>query len=125
VGFGYPANAAIDELNFYQAELTPAQVAQKYAAGLSAKLQLSNPALPRIGVGGYAEVRLEANSGVPPYAFSAGAVPAGVTLDGDRLRLAPQSAGAFPLALTVTDASGATATRTLTLQVDAPTVVPA
>ena len=67
---------------------------------------------------------LVASGGIPPYKWStaSGQLPAGITLDASAGTLSgtPQAAGSFNLTVQVTDSSGATASRNLTLAVSAP-----
>lgn len=118
---------AVDEANFFRGELTPAQIAARYQAGLGPHaLEVANLALPELPVGAFLELPLEARYGTAPYSYQVSGLPAGCTYDAGRnqLRLSPREAGSSDVAVTVTDASGATASRVLTLRVQAPLPVP-
>ncbi len=65
---------------------------------------------------------LLASGGVPPYKWSAGQLPAGISLDATTGTLSgtPQATGSFNITVQVTDSAGTTASRNLALTVTAP-----
>ena len=83
---------------------------------------LSNPVY-RVA---YGPVNLAASGGTAPYTFSvsAGALPAGITLSsGGVLSGTPTTSGTFNFTASVTDAGSATASRSYSLTIAAPTIV--
>ncbi len=66
-------------------------------------------------------VRFGATGGVPPYTFTAtGALPIGTTFSNGLLSGTATTSGAFQFAVTVTDSTGATASRSFTINVTGP-----
>lgn len=74
----------------------------------------------------YGPVNLAASGGTAPYTFSvsAGALPAGITLSSAGvLSGTPTTSGTFNFTVSVTDAGSATASRSYSLTIAAPTIV--
>ena len=63
-----------------------------------------------------------ATGGAAPYTFTAGGLPPGVQLSGASLGQTPTAAGAFTVAVTVTDSTGAKASASFTVEI-APAVL--
>ena len=91
-----------------------------------AKLAITTAALPDArGCAVYAGPTLAASGGVPPYTWSAGGLPGGLTLDtaSGAVGGTASAAGKFNVSVTVTDSQQATATQTLVLNVAAAPIV--
>ncbi|WP_198665920.1 MULTISPECIES: putative Ig domain-containing protein [unclassified Sphingomonas] len=110
----------------------PYSVSRAYTLAVAAPtLALAQATLPGGNVGSAYSASVAATGGVAPYryAVSAGALPAGVTLDAATGTLAgtPTAGGSFTFTLTATDSStGAgpySVSRAYTLAIGAPTVV--
>jgi hypothetical protein len=85
-------------------------------------LTLTTPTLQSATVGSSYSDNLGANGGTPPYSYSlaAGSLPAGITLStAGLISGTPTASGTFNITARVTDAASSTATRALTLQVNA------
>lgn len=76
------------------------------------------PALPAGTVGSAYATGLSA-TGFGPFTYSAQGLPSGLTLSGDQISGTPTTAGTFTVALTATDAAGATKTAQVPLTVAA------
>jgi alpha-tubulin suppressor-like RCC1 family protein len=87
-------------------------------------LAVTTDALPAAQVGVAYSATIQGNGGVAPYAWTAGALPPGLSLDAASgvLSGTPTAAGGHSPAVTVTDSHGITASRTLTLAVAPPLV---
>ncbi len=90
----------------------------------AAGLQITTASLPDGTVGSAYSASLSASGGVPPYAFTAGGLPDGVSLSpgGAISGTIPSITvpGSFPVTATVTDSKGNSASRSYTLAVVLP-----
>ena len=77
------------------------------------------PALPNGTVGVSYSATLSATGGTAPFTFSSTGLPGGLTLLGGTISGTPTTAGAFPVKLTATDATGVSASATVTLTIGA------
>ena len=102
---------------------TAAQVEQAYTLALLAPtIAIAPVALPAGMLGAPYDRTLTASGGSAPYRFAvaSGSLPAGITLDqGGRLHGTPTTTGTFALTVRATDALGFSATRALSLVIDA------
>ncbi|MDQ0995413.1 uncharacterized protein with beta-barrel porin domain [Phyllobacterium ifriqiyense] len=73
----------------------------------------------------YVPATLSATGGAAPYSFqvTAGALPAGLSLAGDRISGTPTAAGSFTFTVRATDANGFTGERQYTLAIEPPTII--
>lgn len=97
-----------------------------YTLQVSSSLTVTVTSLPGAVAGVAYQAMLVASGATGALTWSiTGALPGGVTLDSASGRLSgtPTAAGAFPFTVTVTDSSGASATRQLTITV-APLTIP-
>ncbi len=91
-----------------------------------AVLAFSTSTLPPAVVNTASTLSLAATGGVAPYVWSVpsgGSLPAGVTLQNGVLSVQPTATGTYSIPLQVSDQSGQTAQRTLTLNVVPPDLV--
>ena len=94
---------------------------QNYSSTIGAALGITTQSLPNGTVGTAYSQQLTAQGGQPPlgWAVAAGSLPPGITLASDSglLSGAPSAAGTFPITIRVTDSSGATSTKDLSIRV--------
>jgi hypothetical protein len=105
---------AIEAIDVHGAKAT-----QTYSVVVAGPLRLFTSSLPAGNVGRAYSQTLSTSGGRAPFTFSleSGALPAGVSLSHDALVGTPLAAGRSSFVLKVTDANGATATGSLTLDV--------
>jgi hypothetical protein len=124
---GTPSAAATSSFTVTVTDASKNTASQALSIAVIAPLTVTAAALPNATVGvAYTQTPLTVTGGVPPYKFSAGALPSGFSLSastGTISGTAPSAeTGAFTV--TVTDSAGATATAQLTLTAVAPTPPP-
>jgi hypothetical protein len=120
---GTPSAAATSSFTVTVTDASKNTASQALSIAVIAPLTVTAAALPNATVGtAYSQTPLTVTGGVPPYKFSAGALPSGFSLSastGTISGTAPSAeTGAFTV--TVTDSTGATATASLTLTAVAP-----
>jgi large repetitive protein len=84
-------------------------------------LTISTSSLPDGVVGSSYAQGVSATGGQPPYSWSVsgGSLPPGLSLNGAQISGAPTASGTFPFTLHVSDASGKTATKDLSIRIGA------
>jgi large repetitive protein len=84
-------------------------------------LTISTSSLPDGVVGSSYAQAVSATGGQPPYSWSVsgGSLPPGLSLNGAQISGAPTASGTFPFTLHVSDASGKTATKDLSIRIGA------
>ncbi|WP_139309337.1 putative Ig domain-containing protein, partial [Brucella intermedia] len=86
-------------------------------------LDLSNLDDGKVGLD-YGSHKVAASGGSAPYTYVFSGLPDGLSADGDTVTGKPTTAGSYPVRVTVTDATGATASDTQTIEIaPAPTIV--
>ncbi|HWR53098.1 MAG TPA: Ig domain-containing protein [Bryobacteraceae bacterium] len=82
-------------------------------------LSITTSSLPRGTAGSAYSAPLAATGGTPPYTWSATGLPAGLSVNGPTITGTTSETGSFPIAITVGDNAGVSATTTLTLDIAA------
>jgi hypothetical protein len=99
---------------------------QSYTVTINAAPTIATNSLPTGTVNRtYPATAITVSNGTPPYAWSATGMPSGVSIDAGTgvISGTPTATGTFTPSITVTDAAGASATKSLTLKVNAaPTI---
>jgi len=80
-------------------------------------LVITTASIPPAAVGVPYSASFAAQGGVPPYTFSGGGAPDGLTFNGANLSGSPTSDGTFTISVTVTDSVGTKATKSFGLTV--------
>ncbi|MCW4115491.1 putative Ig domain-containing protein [Aurantimonas sp. MSK8Z-1] len=89
-----------------------------YSLTIAAPVTLAPATLPGGMIGQAYSATISASGGTAPYRFSATGVPTGLTLStGGALSGTPTTAGGFTVAVTATDANGATGTHSYSLTI--------
>lgn len=129
IGTGDPLTPGLysdyGSLGRYTISIDTGGAAQPPAPALAIKPEA--PAAATVGTA-YSATLATASGGTAPYRFSATNLPAGLSLDAAKGSVSgtPSAAGAFDVAVTVTDTKGATAKTTVRVTVNpAPTTPPA
>ncbi len=116
-------NGMIDELEIFSRALTQAEIQSIFNAGSAGKckaLSITTTTLPDNTVGVAASHQISAFGGTSPLTFAlvSGTLPTGMTLSTSGvLSGTPTTAGIFTFTVSATDATGATATQTITKKV--------
>jgi large repetitive protein len=120
---GTPTSAATSSFTVTVTDASKNTASQALSIAVIAPLTVTAAALPNATVGvAYTQTPLTVTGGVPPYKFSAGALPSGFSLSASTGAISgtPPSAESGSFTVTVTDSAGATATAQLTLTTVAP-----
>lgn len=116
---GTPSSAGSSNFTVQVVDAAGGAASRALSITVNASLSITTSSLPNGQVGVAYNHTLSASGGIPPLAWSATALPAGIRLDAGTGALSgtPQQAGVFSVNLKVQDATGATASRTLSLTV--------
>ena len=99
---------------------------QQYTIDLTGTLAITNTTLPRATTGSSYPATLTATGGKASYSYTVtgGSLPGGLTLaTGGAFGGKPTATGDFPVTIAVTDSTGRTANKNLTISVDTPLVI--
>ncbi|MGE5568090.1 MAG: putative Ig domain-containing protein [Rhodospirillales bacterium] len=120
---GIPAAAGNFSFTVEVRDSAGASASKAFALTVNSGLAIATASLASGMVGTPYSQALEGTGGTPPYSWSvAGALPAGISMDGESGTLSgtPAAAGVFAIVVRIMDSNGATATRTLPLTVRPP-----
>jgi hypothetical protein len=116
---GTPTTPGIYTVKASATDAAGAQATASFNINIApAPLTVTTASLGNGTVGVAYSAAVSATGGVPPYTFSFGGLPGGVTgLSGGSIGGTPTAAGTFSVTATVTDSKGATASKTYTVTI--------